>query len=256
MPEQEQAVTAQGAARPLAGQSILYQQLPDRIPAPPQQVQLPDRIPSPASSLPDNLPSAGTIQQPITQLPKSRQPVVSGYQGSGPGIPQPVQVPMPQLPDRIPATSEGLPQFEPHQPIRNVDRLLPERLPAQTPGMPELPVQSLPGGGQMSATLPGTGQPPVYEQMILMLSQMSAKLDSVGRPNGQQQQRPVSQPLRMPPVGRGFTGIPQEGYAASSPSENVSSWGGLRGAGGWGYGTRHQGGAAQFLEPGRQDPTR
>ncbi len=231
-------------------QRLMFQQLPPNIPVAMSQIQLPGNVPAPQSSLPSRVPAV-PIQVSSLPIPEPRLPSPPVYPQPGP-MGGPLQSQGMQLPERIVATGGSIPNLPQPMPPRNVDLLLPERTPLRLPGSSDLPpIQPLPGGGQSSRGLPGGSQAPSQDSVIPMLEQLHSKIDRLG---GRQGPPPMQNALRMPPVAAMRGGMPQEGYAASSASMNVSSWDGLRGAGGWGAGTRHNGGPAQFLEPGRQDP--
>ena len=113
----------------------------------------------------------------------------------------------------------------------------------------ELP-PSIPNGGSED-TLPGVGPAKGMDDVVGLLEKMLRATEQ------REQLGPApsftGQGIQLPPMAPlGAFGL-TEGYAQASSSMNVSNLDGIRGAGGWGFGSK-MGNRNAFLEQNRQDP--
>lgn len=111
-----------------------------------------------------------------------------------------------------------------------------------------------PGSGGGGATQAGQGGTD-FAKMVAILERILAALEKRGGDGGQGVGQSPGGVLYWKGGFGGGGGEPEEGYpSSSSPSVNVSSFGGLRGAGGYGFGSAQGRGRTDFLEPGRRFP--
>lgn len=217
----------------------------------------------PSSSVPSPPPPDPLGPRPTPFVPPAGL-FAPGAFPTPPLSPQPYPDALPAFPDALPAP----PPLPPPLPGAPALPSLPPResvfAPAALAGLPPLtvggsspqPPQAV-GAPPPQSPASGQGDGTSFGRMVALLEQILRAVEKMGQGGqGSGMSQTPGGVLLWQSSATPF-GEVGEGYPTASPSVNTSSLAGLRGAGGWGFGSRFprgKEGQADFLEPTRRRP--